>query len=102
MARHGIGTEMDSLNLSDPDTDTEDLFESPSLPEKKPAHQRPLNSPGIKGPTSDSNLDSQEVHEASLRRELIGIRSINEAIEGVIESLDRAKGNLDVCFIVLN
>lgn len=34
--------------------------------------------------------------EAALRKELQGVRHINEVIEGVIETLERAGGNMDV------
>lgn len=37
-------------------------------------------------------------HEAALRKELEGVRSINESIEGVISTLERAGGNMNVCF----
>ncbi|KAI8680121.1 hypothetical protein NCS57_00291800 [Fusarium keratoplasticum] len=35
-------------------------------------------------------------HEAALRKELEGVRNINESIEGVIATLERAGGNMDV------
>ncbi|KAH7275831.1 hypothetical protein B0J15DRAFT_540828 [Fusarium solani] len=34
-------------------------------------------------------------HEAALRKELEGVRNINESIEGVIATLERAGGNMD-------
>lgn len=82
-------------NLSQSDTDTEDLFASPSSAGTKLAQQKAPSSP----PT-DSKTDSEEAREASLRRELAGIRNINEVIEGVVDSLAQAKGNMDVCSIV--
>lgn len=105
MARNDAALAMESLNLSDPDSDTENLFASPSRTEKKPAETKALapTNPIIPGKASrelpnDPTPDSEEVREAGLRRELASIRSINEVIEGVVDSLERAKGNMDVRF----
>lgn len=85
-------------DLSDVDTDTEDLFESPSTAGKKLALQKAQQAPSP--PPTNSKVDCEEVREVSLRRELAGIRNINQVIEGVVDSLAQAKGNLDVCSIV--
>lgn len=87
-----------SFNLSESDIDTEDLFASPSSARTKPAQQKAQNAPCP--PPTDSKTDSEEAHEASLRRELAGIRNINGVIEGVVESLARSKGNMGVCSII--
>lgn len=90
-------------NLSDLDLDPDDLFASPSRTGKRPAQvkstapnnqNQPTQNP--RDPPVDSIPDSEEGREAALRRELAGIRSINEVIEGVVESLERAKGNMEV------
>lgn len=86
------------LNLSESDTDTEDLFASPSSAGTKLAQKKAPKAPSP--PPTDSKIDSEEAREASLRRELAGIRNINEVIEGVVDSLAQAKGNMDVCSIV--
>lgn len=39
---------------------------------------------------------SQEDREASLEQELQNVRQVNEAIEGVIQSLRKAKDNMQV------
>lgn len=85
------------LNLSDPDTDAKDLFASPSSARKKLVQQKAPKAPSP--PLTDLKADSEDAREASLRRELAGIRNINEVIEGVVDSLAQAKGNMDVCFI---
>lgn len=94
-----------SLNLSDVDVDmdSDDLFVSPSQTEKQPDKVKPsaLNNRNNstqdpRDPPTDSPLDREEAREAALRRELAGIRNINEVIEGVVESLERAKGNMEV------
>lgn len=79
------------LDLSDSDTD--DLFASPSKasktatkPGSKPEGQR----------NGESKYDAEEAREAALKKELDGVRSINEVIEGVVSSLECAKGNMEV------
>lgn len=109
MARTGATPTTEPLDLSDPATDSEDLFASPSRTTKeKPSQQtRPepsnLNTSGVSSrePSGDADRDSEQARGAALRRELAGIRSINEVIEGVITSLEQAKGNMDVGLLVI-
>nr|CDP28374.1 Putative protein of unknown function [Podospora anserina S mat+] len=44
-----------------------------------------------------SSPDDPETKEATLQRELQGVRAINTAIESIISTLERAKGNMGVC-----
>jgi hypothetical protein len=95
-------------DLSDREVDPDDLFASPSRTKKKPAqvkstalHNQDPPTPNPRDHPLDSVLDSEEGREAALRRELAGIRSINEVIEGVVESLERAKGNMEVSRILI-
>jgi hypothetical protein len=46
-----------------------------------------------------SRFSTDEARDAALRQELQNIRSINEVIEGVVESLGKAKSNMEVCTI---
>lgn len=109
MARTGATPLTESLNLSDPATGSEDLFASPSRTTKQKPHQKPHpepsnpNTAGVSSrePPDLADLDSEQAHEAALRRELAGIRSVNEVIEGVVKSLEQAKGNMDVGLIIL-
>lgn len=105
MASNGISSQMDHLDLSD--TDTEDLFASPSRAEKKKPHRPKSSTSDVpKTPSSslrnnpptpgESKYDTDEAREAALRKELAGIRNINQVVEGVVESLEKAKGNMDV------
>ena len=65
-----------------------------------------FSSPGKGGaaagqhPTTPANqnapFDAEEAREAALRRELEGVRKINEAVEGVIATLERARDNMGV------
>ncbi|KAI9830378.1 MAG: hypothetical protein M1826_004801 [Phylliscum demangeonii] len=44
----------------------------------------------------EARFDAEEEREAALRAELQGVRSINQVLEGVLSSLDRAKENMAV------
>lgn len=85
------------------DSDAEDLFASPSAkaasrgtaPERPKTPKTP--TPPQPQPQQSSSFNastSAESREAALRRELEGVRQINELIEGVVSTLDRAKGNM--------
>lgn len=79
------------LDLSDSEDSV--LSASPSKAQKyKPRAQDPPPRNG------ESKYDAEQTREENLQRELEGVRSINEVIEGVISSLECAKGNMDVCF----
>lgn len=99
----GVATP-DSKDLDLSDAETHDLFASPSHKEAKAtqAKREDLHTPGTSGTDSrsnnngDSRYDSEVDREATLRRELAGVRNINEVIEGAVESLERAKGNMEV------
>jgi hypothetical protein len=81
------------LDLSD--SDTEDLFASPSKVSKQT--QKPNSkSDAPSNRNVESKYDAEQAREASLRKELESVRSINEVIEGVVSSLQVAKGNMDV------
>lgn len=99
MAR-STAEEMDRLQLSD--EDTEDLWDSPS---KRGTHKKfnPRSSDEIPAPEprqprdgGETLFDRQEAREAALHNELQTVRKINEVIEGLLGSIDRAKGNMDV------
>lgn len=98
MAQNNTTPNLDTLSLSDTEPDdTEDLFASPSVPSKKPkATQKPEPSqtqPPEAPPESEE--DALAAHEASLRRELSSLRSMNQVISGVVESLEKAKSNME-------
>jgi len=76
------------------DSDHEGLFTSPSETEALKERQSdrpktPSNQPG-------RYEDPEDAREAALRRELEGVRTINELIEGVVGTLERAQGNMQV------
>lgn len=75
-------------------SDFEDSFTSPSKPPGPGRAKTPTNQ--------SSRFDTDESREAALRKELDGVRKINEVIEGVIGTLERSKGNMGVRATVLD
>ncbi|KAJ6083288.1 hypothetical protein N7467_007423 [Penicillium canescens] len=99
MAFRSTAEEMERLQLSD--DDTEDLWNSPS---KRGAHKKFDSPPSDKKITpeprashdsGDPLFDHKEAREAALHTELQGVRNINDVIEGLLSSLDSAKGNME-------
>ncbi|KAH8808456.1 DASH complex subunit Duo1-domain-containing protein [Xylogone sp. PMI_703] len=83
MASPDIG----KLDISD--SDNEDLWASPSRPSRTQKAQN-RNGPAMR----ESKYDTEQAREAALQKELESVRSINEVIEGVVSSLETAKGNM--------
>ena len=80
---------------------TEDLWASPSATSKQAQSiERPKTPKTPKTPKEQNTLqndpDSTYDHEAALRKELEGVQSVNRAIEGIIGTLERTKGNMNV------
>ncbi|GAB7352554.1 hypothetical protein MBLNU459_g2939t1 [Dothideomycetes sp. NU459] len=82
-----------SLRL-DPDSGDEDLFDSPNgdRAQTNPAAAQPEPTPSRPG---NARYGDQEDRDAALRKELESIRGVNKVIEDVVQSLERAKGNMD-------
>ncbi|KAH2548694.1 hypothetical protein KXW12_004715 [Aspergillus fumigatus] len=99
MAVHSTAEEMDRLQFSDDDSD--DLWNSPSKRRSnKPTHhtvpEERSTTPETRPSHDEGTLfDRQEAREAALQHELQTVRNINQVIEGLLSSLDRAKGNMD-------
>lgn len=98
MARNSATLGMADLDLSD--DDNEAPFASPSPPEgSKPGK---ADCPKQATEKQSRRLEEREVNDeearvVALRKELAGIRNINQVVEGVIDGLERAGGNMDVC-----
>lgn len=94
-----------ALDLSSDIESEEDPFESPTKPSRK-AQSASSNSKSAESSapprTGESKYDAEAAREANLQRELEGVRSINEVIEGVVSSLETAKGNMDVRHLTHN
>ena len=106
MAQNGTTPEnLDSLSLSDTELDdTEDLFASPSVPSKKPKAAQTPEAAQTQRPAQppDTEEETLAAHEASLRRELSSLRTMNQVISGVVESLEKAKRNMDTVSATVN
>jgi hypothetical protein len=96
MATPSATEEMERLQLSD--EDTEELWNSPSQRRTRPVTQRtPASADRLQNQDTKPALDQEEARELALRNELQTVRNVNQAIEGVLESLERARGNMEVC-----
>ncbi|KAH8423872.1 DASH complex subunit DUO1 [Aspergillus melleus] len=98
MAFRSTPEEMDSLQLSDNESD--DLWNSPSQRTRREIFPKPANETSTTPPARSSHdgetlFGREEAREAALRNELQSVRNINQVIEGLLGSLDRAKGNMD-------
>ncbi|KKY34611.1 putative dash complex subunit duo1 [Diaporthe ampelina] len=61
---------------------------------ERPNTPKTPKTPTPGGQKEKEPFDADEVRETQLRRELEGVRNINEVIEGVIGTLERAKGHM--------
>ncbi|OJD18086.1 hypothetical protein AJ78_01858 [Emergomyces pasteurianus Ep9510] len=88
--------EMENLQLSDESSKA--MLESPSKkpPGFLPATEETRTTPEANyGRNNGTQYDREEAREAYLRNELESVRNINRVVEGIIDSLDRAKGNME-------
>ncbi|KAH8598848.1 DASH complex subunit Duo1-domain-containing protein [Bisporella sp. PMI_857] len=94
--------DIDSLDVSD--SDPEDLFTSPSRTQKSKQKPNAKLSDSSAPPhrNGESKYDAEQAREAALRRELESVKSINGVIEGVISSLEAARGNMDTVSQTVN
>lgn len=94
---------MDDLNLSDSDSDA--LFDTPAARKSKSTPHEEVGdttdgASASKPRTKESHYTTEEAREAALREELERVRNVNKVIEGVVESLEKAKSNMDVRGVV--
>lgn len=88
--------DIEKLDLSE--SDPEDLFASPSLaskPRQKPNSKHSESTNAAPHRNGESKYDAEQARDAALQKELESVRSINEVIEGVVSSLEAARGNMD-------
>ena len=87
-----------ALDLSDSDTDA--LFDTPAVRKAKKKIKDEVDAGDTaasgKARAKESHYTAEEAREGALRRELESIRNVNKVIEGVIESLQKAKDNMAV------
>ena len=76
------------------DDDLDDsLWDSPA----KPAPKSKKQHSGKVAQQPKPSYGDQETRDQALRQELANVRKVNETIEDVIHSLDKAKTNVKVC-----
>ena len=83
---------MEDLSITDSDSD--DIFNT-RTPQKK-AESEDIDGGAGKPRGKESHYTAEEAREEALRGELERVRNVNKVIEGVIESLQKAKDNMDV------
>lgn len=71
------------------------VWTSPSQDGRRPKTPRTPRTP-----TGQDRSPEPEDPEIGLRKELEGVRKINEAIEGLIGTLERANSNMNVCHYI--
>lgn len=71
-----------------------DIWASPTNDAPRPRTPKTPKTP--KTPTGNERTSGTSDHEASLRKELEGVRNVNRAIEGVIATLERTGTNMNV------
>jgi hypothetical protein len=89
---------LDALDLSDSD---DGIFDTPAArthmtKARNAGATAGHGAAGGKTRIKESHYTTEEAREAALRRELESIRSVNKAIEGVVDSLEKAKANMAV------
>lgn len=87
MAKRKAGASANTLQDEDID---DSLLDSPVKP------TRPSKEAVATTQSSKPKHEDQQARDQALRQELAAVRKVNETIEGVIESLDKAKTNMKV------
>lgn len=83
------------MDLDDSDLWTSPVKHDPDGPRPKtPKSPRTPRTP--RTPTGNDHQSEPVDRDAMLKRELDGVRKINQVIEGVIGTLQRAGGNMEV------
>lgn len=71
--------------------DPSEIFSSPIKHSVFPAQPVTPKTPATSNQKEKEPFDAEELRDVQLRRELEGVRNINEVIEGVIGTLERAR-----------
>ncbi|KAL9618281.1 MAG: hypothetical protein Q9160_006992 [Pyrenula sp. 1 TL-2023] len=86
---------LDDSRLTENDT-VEDHWASPST-KQNTNHAHNDTHDAIASNDGQTMFEKEAAREASLRAELASVRKVNEAIEGMVESLNKAQSNMKVC-----
>ena len=81
-----------SANIFHEEDMDESLWDSPA----RPAPMADKQQSGKMAPSAKPTHDDQDAQNQALRQELANVRKVNETIEGVIQSLDKAKTDMKV------
>lgn len=95
--RFGYDSVNEDSELNDPDDRSQWTGSTRNLPFR--GHEAREPSKNSTKATQSSNRaedGSREAYEQRLRQELASVRRVNEAMEGVLENLDKAKNNMKV------
>ncbi|KAI9792808.1 MAG: hypothetical protein M1816_001540 [Peltula sp. TS41687] len=92
---------IDNSPSANSETDVDALFASPSKNDQRPSNESTPSEKTIlpihtRQAGAGGRFDDEETRQAGLQAELEGIRNINRVIEGVVDSLDRAKQNMEM------
>lgn len=68
----------------------------------RPKAPRTPKTPKTPSEGQHHERDEPEDHEEALRRELEGVRAINEGLEGVLATLERSGGNMQASVLTLS
>lgn len=81
----------------EPEYTESDIWASPSKDAPLAARPKTPQSPKTpKNPTDEVPQAETMSRDDVLRRELEGVRSVNESVEGLLDTLNRAGGNMQV------
>ncbi|KAJ4350114.1 uncharacterized protein N0V89_008735 [Didymosphaeria variabile] len=89
------------------DSDSDALFDTPAARKNKTnapddAIDAEEGAAAGKARTKESHYSTKEDREAALRKELESVRNVNKVIEGVVESLQKARNNMDTWTRILS
>lgn len=73
--------------------------DSNESPWASPSTKRAVNKDGVVPNDGQTMFERVAARETSLRAELASVRKVNEAIEGMVESLNKAQTNMKVSIL---
>ena len=99
-----MSTTLKDIDFDDFDIDDSDSHNSFDSPDARSKNKPPTGGNGTpieplevnRCRMQESRLSTEELREAALRQELENVRKMNEVLEGVCSSLEKAKNNMEV------
>lgn len=104
-----MSTTLKDIDFDDFDIDDSDSHNLFASPDARTRSKAPMGANGTpiepvevnRVRMQESQLSAEESREAALRQELENVRKVNEVLEGVYSSLEKAKNNMEV-IVLLN